>query len=89
MTPATLERIQSAPALVFDGFSYRYPDGESLALDEISIEVPAGQFVLVCGDSGSSSSSIVRADLRTGCLTRVTGGKRRWPPLLIWSPTSI
>jgi energy-coupling factor transport system ATP-binding protein len=61
MTPATLERTRTAPALSFEAFTYRYPDGAALALEEVSLEIPAGQFVLVCGDSGSGKSSFLRA----------------------------
>jgi energy-coupling factor transport system ATP-binding protein len=61
MTPATIEQTRTAPALSFEGFTYRYPDGVDLALADVSLEIPAGQFVLVCGDSGSGKSSFLRA----------------------------
>jgi energy-coupling factor transport system ATP-binding protein len=61
MNPTLQVRRLPAPALSFESFSYRYPDGAGLALDDVSLEVPAGQFVLVCGDSGSGKSSFLRA----------------------------
>lgn len=45
----------------FTGFGYRYPETASAALIELSIELPAGEFVLVCGDSGSGKSTFLRA----------------------------
>jgi len=41
--------------------SYYYPDTSKPALDKIDLEVPAGQFVLIVGASGSGKSSLVRA----------------------------
>ena len=61
MTTATIERAGTAPALVFDDFSYSYPDARAAALDGLSLDVAAGEFVLVCGDSGSGKSTFLRA----------------------------
>jgi energy-coupling factor transporter ATP-binding protein EcfA2 len=41
--------------------SYYYPDTSKPALDKVDLEVPAGQFVLIVGASGSGKSSLVRA----------------------------
>jgi energy-coupling factor transport system ATP-binding protein len=58
MNTLTIDRVK---ALSFDDFSYSYPDATVAALENLSIEVPAGEFVLVCGDSGSGKSTFLRA----------------------------
>jgi energy-coupling factor transporter ATP-binding protein EcfA2 len=61
MSTLMIDRAATAPALSFDGFSYTYPGSARAALDELSIEITAGEFVLVCGDSGSGKSTFLRA----------------------------
>lgn len=61
MTQLTIERSSAAVALSFDEFTYAYPGARAAALDELSIEVARGEFVLVCGDSGSGKSTFLRA----------------------------
>lgn len=61
MSTLTLERAVASDAIVFDDFTYAYPGALVAALDSLSIEVPAGEFVLVCGDSGSGKSTFLRA----------------------------
>lgn len=45
----------------FSGFGYRYPGGELDALSDLTLAAHAGEFVLVCGDSGSGKSTFLRA----------------------------
>ena len=54
-------RARPGAAASFEGFGYRYPDTDVAALEEVSIELAEGEFVLVCGDSGSGKSSFLRA----------------------------
>lgn len=61
MSTLTIERSLAVPALSFDEFAYAYPNAEAAALEALSIEVAAGEFVLVCGDSGSGKSTFLRA----------------------------
>jgi energy-coupling factor transport system ATP-binding protein len=49
------------PALRCERLSYRYPEGRSDALRGVSLTVEPGEFVLLCGRSGSGKSSLLRA----------------------------
>lgn len=42
-------------------FSYRYPHAERDAVSELNLGAEAGEFLLVCGDSGSGKSTFLRA----------------------------
>jgi NitT/TauT family transport system ATP-binding protein len=45
----------------FEGVSVRYrPDSEALALNNVSLEVPKGQFLCIVGKSGGGKSTLVR-----------------------------
>ncbi len=44
----------------FEHVSYTYPDGKRPALDDVSLEIPAGSFVLVVGPSGAGKSTFLR-----------------------------
>ncbi|MBJ7458071.1 MAG: ATP-binding cassette domain-containing protein [Thermoleophilaceae bacterium] len=61
MSTVTIDRTGTQPALCFEGFSYAYPGVPAAALDALSLEVASGEFVLVCGDSGSGKSTFLRA----------------------------
>jgi len=47
--------------LELDRVSYRYPRGERPALDEVTLELGAGELVVVAGGSGSGKSTLLRA----------------------------
>ena len=40
--------------------SFTYPDSEKKALDNINMEIEPGQFILVCGSSGCSKTTLLR-----------------------------
>lgn len=61
MSTLTIERSSAAAALSFDEFTYAYPEATTAALEDLSIEVAPGEFVLVCGNSGSGKSTFLRA----------------------------
>lgn len=48
-------------AVAIKDLTYRYPDGEKPALNDINLEIPEGQFVLLVGGSGCGKSTLIRA----------------------------
>ncbi|MBA2763664.1 MAG: ATP-binding cassette domain-containing protein, partial [Thermoleophilaceae bacterium] len=56
-------------------FSYAYPELDRPALGEITLEIEAGSFVLLAGESGSGKSSLLRAV--AGLVPHFHGGSAR------------
>ncbi len=50
-----------APALAVRGLSYAYPQSTQPALEDVSLEVAPGEFVLLAGRSASSKSTLLKA----------------------------
>jgi phosphonate transport system ATP-binding protein len=46
-------------SLVFEAVQKRYPDG-AVALDQVSFDVPKGQFCVILGPSGAGKSTLLR-----------------------------
>lgn len=59
MIAPTTARTEAA--LEFDSFSYAYNEVDQFAIEQVSLRVDPGEFVLVCGDSGSGKSTFLRA----------------------------
>jgi energy-coupling factor transport system ATP-binding protein len=59
-------------AISYSGVSFGYPDGP-LALDDVDLEVQAGEILLVVGSSGSGKSTLLRA--ANGLVPHSTGGR--------------
>ncbi len=59
-------------ALRLSGVSYRYPGSAAPALAEVSLEISAGEFVVLAGASGSGKSTLLRA--ASGLVPRFHGG---------------
>jgi energy-coupling factor transporter ATP-binding protein EcfA2 len=51
----------TAPMLVLDSVTYRYPGIAEPALDDVSLEVRPGEFCLLAGLSGHGKSTLLRA----------------------------
>jgi energy-coupling factor transport system ATP-binding protein len=59
--------------LSFDHVTYRYPDVETPALDDVSFELQAGEFCLLAGLSGHGKSTLLRA--ACGLVPHFHGGR--------------
>jgi energy-coupling factor transport system ATP-binding protein len=51
----------TAPLLAFDRVTYRYPEVDAPALEDISLEIAPGEFCLLAGLSGHGKSTLLRA----------------------------
>ena len=49
------------PLLSIRGLSYRYPDAADLALSGLDLEIGAGEFLVLAGNSASGKSTLMRA----------------------------
>ncbi|HEX6456671.1 MAG TPA: ATP-binding cassette domain-containing protein [Solirubrobacterales bacterium] len=54
-------RRGAAPALAVEGLSYAYPHATARALEDVSLEVAPGEFVLLAGRSASGKSTLLKA----------------------------
>jgi len=54
-------RRGAAPALAVRGLTYAYPQAAQPALEDVSLEVAPGEFVLLAGRSASGKSTLLRA----------------------------
>jgi len=56
-----LPSVGSGPlAVEIRGVSFRYPDSEQLALDDITLKIPAGSLTAITGPIGSGKSALLR-----------------------------
>jgi len=53
--------VEVLPLYKVENLTYYYPEAEKAALNNISMEIEDGEFVLVAGGSGSGKSSLARA----------------------------
>jgi energy-coupling factor transport system ATP-binding protein len=54
-------RRGAAPALAVEGLGYSYPHAAEAALEDVSLEVAPGEFVLLAGRSASGKSTLLKA----------------------------
>src|SRR4029077_10364482 len=54
-------RRGAAPVLAVEGLSYAYPQAVTRALEDASLEVAPGEFVLLAGRSASGKSTLLKA----------------------------
>ena len=75
--------------------SYRYPDADRLAVDDVSVSIPSGGSLGILGSSGSGKTTL--ADLILGLLTPLEGqvsisgisplaASLRWPGIIAYVP---
>ena len=62
----------SGSALRFDAVSFTYPDADRPALDEVTVSIDEGHFVLAVGITGAGKSTFLRA--ANGLVPHFTGG---------------
>ncbi len=68
-TGITRQLTIASPSIDFRNISYRYPDGNTDVLSNISLAIPAGQKVGMVGHSGAGKSTIVQLLLRFSDIT--------------------
>jgi ATP-binding cassette subfamily B protein len=52
------DRVQAG--IRFEAVTFRYPESERLALDRLSVEIPAGQMVAFVGANGAGKSTLIK-----------------------------
>ena len=50
--------------ITFNHLSFKYPDGDNYALNDVSLDIKAGEFVGIIGRTGSSKTTLVNLLLR-------------------------
>jgi energy-coupling factor transporter ATP-binding protein EcfA2 len=68
------------PALRATRFGYRYPERSEPALDDVTLELPAGSFTVLAGRSASGKSTLLRA--ASGLVPHFHGGDA-WGELVV------
>lgn len=46
--------------LQIENLSFRYPEAEALAVNNVSLSVKQGEFIVICGESGCGKSTLLR-----------------------------
>ncbi|WP_458120230.1 ABC transporter ATP-binding protein [Paenibacillus sp. Z6-24] len=64
----------SAPFVQLSGVSYTYEDSDHRTLEQISLDVHVGEWLMIIGSSGSGKSTLCR--VINGQLPRIAGGQR-------------
>jgi ABC-type multidrug transport system fused ATPase/permease subunit len=84
--------------LSLEAVSFRYPSNANLALDDISLFIPKGQFLAIVGSSGAGKTTLV--DVLLGVITSGTGSVQiskkdpataiaMWPGAIAYVPQDV
>lgn len=85
-------------AIKVDGVSFRYPDAERDVLNDVTIHIPPGQSLALCGVSGSGKTTLVDIILglispTRGCVTygnvRTDTADDRWHDVVAYVPQDV
>ena len=71
--PGKSATLSTRPGVTFENISFRYNEIDPWALEDITINIPAGQRIAVIGETGSGKSTLVHLLVRfwdptTGCI---------------------
>lgn len=69
--PRPSASVESGASVEFRNVSFRYSEVEDFVLEDVSLSIPAGQFVAVVGESGSGKTTL--AKLALGILRPTSG----------------
>jgi energy-coupling factor transport system ATP-binding protein len=69
---AQAPKAQGRASIRVEHLSYSYPGEDGLALDDVTLAIPEGQFVLVAGPSGGGKSTLLRC--LNGLVPHFSGG---------------
>jgi energy-coupling factor transport system ATP-binding protein len=61
------------PIVLAEGFSYRYPERAERSLEDVTLSIEPGSFVVLAGESGSGKSTLLRA--LSGLVPHFHGGE--------------
>lgn len=84
MPPVSHETVAGAALLSVRGLTYRYPSSGQ-GIDDIDLEVAAGEFVVVTGRIGAGKTTLLRAILG---LVPAESGEIRWRGAVIADPAA-
>ena len=71
--PRAAERITGRPALAIDSLTYTYAGASESVLNDVSLRVDAGEFLVLSGRSGTGKTSLLRA--ACGLIPHFHGGE--------------
>lgn len=68
---AGTERMPKTPTITFENVTFKYPQSDTSALDDVSFQIKRGETIAVVGENGSGKTTLCR--LITGLYAPVSG----------------